>query len=110
MRDTGDSTVHIYNICVALLGITAETSGLVHILTHLAALDIPHCVGVHHSTVYLNSTVILWNNQPVALTQYDIVLAARIFHRLVQIDTDRIGAGNVELFEVIILVLLRELC
>ena len=101
--------IHIDNISLALVGIRCKSTRFIDVAGNTLALFIGYRIGVHHRTIDFHGSIILWNNQPVTLTQNHICITARMLERFGEIDAYRIFFWNTKLQQVSILCLFCSL-
>ena len=65
-------SIHIYNVCLALLCSVAPSSSLVDVVGHFLAFLIRHGVGEEHVAAYLHRSVVFRYDDAVALAQYEV--------------------------------------
>ena len=73
--------IHIDNISLALVGIRCKSTRFIDVAGNTLPLFIGYRIGVHHRTIDFHGSIVLWNNQPVTLSQNHICITARMLER-----------------------------
>ena len=95
--------IHIDNISLALVGISGKSARFIYVAGNTLALFIGHRIGVHYRAIDFHGSIVLWNNQPVTLSQNHICITAGMLQRFSKIDAYRIFFRNTELQQISIL-------
>ena len=92
----GDGAVGIDDERLAFLRSVTEAASLTYIPLVILSRGVSNGVRIHHVAADFHRSVVLWNNQTVALTQDDVVVAAGVGQSLVKLNADGIGRSSGE--------------
>src|SRR5574344_1428963 len=89
-------TIHVNGIHTRLTSVVAVTTSTFDIILERFTLLVGHGDRIHHITTHLHNRRILWHNQPIPLSQHNILLASRIADGLLKVYRNRESCTHIQ--------------